>query len=161
MARASHYLIEVLIACFILLRHKNAARVSTPPNLLTRQDRWVHPSLNHLYYPSLNPISLHLVTHFSYDCLSSHAPVLLLYPLLISTPSIPYILRPDYFSTLSLMHSGLSIYLLELCLCLRFLGAADNSGVLPFSPHLPPHGQSTAITFGHAASDTHVKLIGY
>lgn len=83
-AWASPYLIEALIACFILLCHKNAARVSTPSNLLPREDRWFHLSLNHLYYPSLNPISFHLVTHFSYNCLSSDALFLFFYPVFIS-----------------------------------------------------------------------------
>lgn len=62
------------------------------------------------------------------------------YPVLISTPLHSHISkRPDYFSTLSLTHSVSSIYLLMLGLWLRFLGAADNSGVLPFtySPHVP------------------------
>lgn len=35
------------------------------------------------------------------------------------------------FPHLSLTHSGLSIYLPVMCLFLRFLGAADNSGILP------------------------------
>lgn len=49
--------------------------------------------------------------------------------------------RPDYFSTLSLTHPGLSIYLLVLWLWLRFLGAADNSGILPFTfTTQPKHG---------------------
>lgn len=58
------------------------------------------------------------------------------HPVLISTPSFPYILETWPFF-LSLTHSAMSIYLLVLWLWLRFLGA-DNS---------PP----SALTFLHTA----------
>lgn len=137
-AWASHY----LIARFILLVPEKRLPVSTPPNLLTRQDRWFHASLYHLYYLSLGPVSSHLVTHFSYNHLCSHAPV---YPFLSTAlfHSFSHINLRPFFSTLPLTHLRFSIYLLVLCLGLRFLGTVANSGVLPLtcSPNLPPHSQ--------------------
>lgn len=51
--------------------------------------------------------------------------------------------EPHHFSTLSpWLTGGLSIYLLVMWLRLRFLGAADNSGILPFTfSHAPSSKQ--------------------
>lgn len=151
MAWASHYLRGVLIARFILLLHKNAASSNSPkPVNKTRlmvSSESESPLLSIPQPLSFPPSHALFLQSPLFPCPSSS---------LISSAHFHtfHPINPrdlGHFSTLSPTHSGLSIYLLVLCLRLRLLGggAADNSGILPFtfSPHLPPHSQSMAITF--------------
>lgn len=58
---------------------QNAARA--PPNLLTSEDRWLHPSLNHLYYqlhffpPCHTSLRMHLLPYFSNVPLQASIPI--------------------------------------------------------------------------------------
>lgn len=105
-----------------------------PPKLLTRQDWWFHPSLNHLYYPSLIP--------FFFP--PSHALFLQPPPSLCPCSST---LSSAHFHTFHPLHvRDIAFFLHTLpknlsvpwCCAGDFLGASDNSGVVPFtfSPHL-------------------------